>query len=95
MKRVKISLIGSGTEEDPFRVALPTYRIISIDYSAKEAIVECPDEYFTKTIVKPDGTVEELETDEIQVEKLRNMYRRAWGRFRPHEDKIRGVRRVE
>jgi len=95
MKKVKIPLAGSGTQEDPYTIPLPTFTIISMDYEKREAIAEVPDEYFTKTIVKPDGTVEEVETDEIQVEKLRSMYRRAWGRFKPHEDRIRKCRRVE
>jgi len=95
MKKVKVPLIGSGTQEDPYTIPLPTFTIISMDYEKKEAVVEVPDEYFKKTIVRPDGTVEELETLEIQIEKLRLMYRRAWHMFKPHEDKIRECRRVE
>jgi len=93
--KAKVKLIGSGALEDPFRIPLPTYyRILEVDYERKEATVEVPDEYFKKTIVRPDGTVEELETDEIQVEKLRLMYRRVWDRFKEHEPQIKEARRV-
>jgi len=93
--KAKVKLIGSGAVEDPFRIPLPTYyRILEVDYERREATVEVPDEYFKKTIVRPDGMLEELETLEIQVEKLRLMYRRAWDAFKPLEDKIREARRV-
>lgn len=42
--RIHVNLIGSGTEEDPYRVSLPTYNIVDIDYTNKQAIVDVPHE---------------------------------------------------
>ena len=52
--RIKVRLIGSGTPEDPYRVPLPTYTIVEIDYKRKIAVVEVPDELFEEVL--PDGT---------------------------------------
>ena len=89
MKKVKIILIGSGKPEDPYRVPLPTYRMIDVDYINKVATVEVPDEYFTKTVVKQDGTVEEIEQDTINVDKLKRMYRRVWHNYEQYENLIK------
>jgi len=40
---VTLETVGSGTEDDPIRVALPTWRLVDIDYSAKQAVVEIPE----------------------------------------------------
>jgi len=44
MAKVKVRLIGDGTETSPYRVPLPTYVIIRVNYTAKWADVEVPDD---------------------------------------------------
>ena len=40
---LRVRLIGSGTDADPFRVNLPTYQMIDVDYAAQLATVEVPE----------------------------------------------------
>lgn len=40
--QVLVKLIGTGTEADPYRVDLPTWSLIALDYAAREALVEVP-----------------------------------------------------
>lgn len=40
---VRIRLAGDGTVGNPYRVNLPTYDMVAIDYSAGTAIVNVPD----------------------------------------------------
>jgi len=44
--KVQAVVIGSGTEEDPYRIDLPTWVMVDIDYSRMEAIVSIPDDVF-------------------------------------------------
>jgi len=48
MKKVKVRLIGSGTEDDPYRVPLPTYQMVEVDYSLMIAVVLIPDDEVKK-----------------------------------------------
>ena len=41
--RLQLKSIGSGTTDDPYRVALPTYRLLSHDEKTKIAVVEVPE----------------------------------------------------
>lgn len=40
---VRVVMLGSGTQLDPYRVPLPTYNMISQDVPNMTAIVEVPD----------------------------------------------------
>jgi len=44
--KLQAVLIGSGTEEDPFRVDLPTWVMVDVDYGRMEAIVSVPDDVY-------------------------------------------------
>jgi len=72
--RIIVRLIGKGTPEEPYEVPLPTYTIIKVDYKTKIAIVEVPDEYFTETEIKRDGTVEVRKLKRINIKKLMRLY---------------------
>lgn len=43
MPRLTVPLIGDGTDEDPFRVDLPNYSMVEVDYERKTAIVDVPE----------------------------------------------------
>jgi len=44
--KIQAMLVGSGTEEDPYRVDLPTWVLVDVDYDRMEAIVSIPDDVF-------------------------------------------------
>jgi len=44
MAKVKVRLIGSGKEDDPFRVPLPIYQMVEVDYSLMTVVVLIPDD---------------------------------------------------
>ena len=76
--RIIIKLVGKGTPEDPYRVPLPTYRIIKVDYRTKIAEVEVPDWYFEEEYVDPKtGEVKIRKLDKINIKKLLRMYKRS------------------
>lgn len=76
--RIIIRLIGKGTPEDPYRVPLPTYRIIKVDYRTLIAEVEVPDWYFEEEYVDPKtGKVKIRKLDKINIKKLLKVYRRS------------------
>lgn len=90
--RVKVKLIGKGTEDDPYRVPLPTYIILSIDYKTKTAVVELPDEFF---IHWDEERKEWVKKDTLNIERLRILYHRWYegekkrlGREPKHSDYI-------
>ena len=41
--RLRHTLVGTGSADDPFRVDLPTYTLLHVDYVLKRAVVEVPD----------------------------------------------------
>jgi hypothetical protein len=41
--KLQAVVVGSGTNEDPYTVPLPTWTMIDIDYQARVAIVEVPE----------------------------------------------------
>ena len=74
MKRIKVKMIGTGKEGDPFRVALPTWhmdRIIPPDYIKMECYVWIHD----------DETYNELGKDKISQSKIRQKYKENWSNF--------------
>lgn len=60
MKRVRCVLIGSGVVDDPFRVKLPRYTMVDVDYAAKVAIVDVPDDCYPPA---PEGKAETKTND--------------------------------
>ncbi|RLF98527.1 MAG: hypothetical protein DRN49_05740 [Thaumarchaeota archaeon] len=82
--RILVKLIGSGSEEDPYRIPLPDYTIIEVDYSRKIALVEVPDWYFEEVDPK---TGEIIKKSKIVKKKLLRLYRR-WLKRRQNIKKI-------
>ena len=41
---VRMPLTGAGTPDDPYDTLLPTHRIVAVNYVAKVAICEVPDD---------------------------------------------------
>jgi len=68
--RVKVRLIGEGTEENPYRVPLPTYQIIEIDYERGRAVILIPDD--------------EVKEGRVDRERIREKYR-EWYRANREE----------
>jgi len=74
-KRVKVKVIGSGTEDDPYRVDLPNWELEvvdlkpQIDYKARIAWVLIPDDE-----VDEEGRINE--------KRIREKYPGRWKRFR-------------
>jgi hypothetical protein len=44
--KIEAIVIGTGNEGDPFRVPLPTWILVDIDYSRNVAIVEIPEDVY-------------------------------------------------
>lgn len=59
-KRLRVQLIGTGKVDDPCRAALPTYRMIDVDYGARTAIVDVPDDCYPPA---PKGEAETVTAD--------------------------------
>lgn len=57
MKRVRVQLNGSGKVGDSYRVALPTYTLVDVDYGTKTAIVDVPDDCYPPAPVGKPETV--------------------------------------
>lgn len=56
-KRLRMQLIGTGKVGDSYRVALPTYQMIDVDYAGKTAIVDVPDDCYPPAPVGKPETV--------------------------------------
>ena len=46
MLKLQAVLVGSGSEEDPFTVPLPTWVMVDVDYERMEAIVAIPEDVY-------------------------------------------------
>ena len=80
----RVRLVGRGTPEDPYRVPLPTYRIVEVDYEKRVAIVEVPDWYFTDE----EGRI----TPRLNVARLRRLYPAWYEReYEKHKKILEGV----
>jgi len=42
--QIKLRAIGTGTDKDPYRVNVPTWRCIDVDYKNGWMLVEIPDD---------------------------------------------------
>jgi len=68
MKQVRVKIVGSGAQGDPFTVDLPTWLMVGeIDHNVKECQVYIPDDETT------DG--------EIDQNKIRKKYGGKWKEF--------------
>jgi len=75
MKRIKVKLVGKGTEENPYRVNLPTWRMDGeADYKNKTCYVLMLDD--------------EVKNDKIDQEKIRKKYKKNWSNFNASEVEI-------
>lgn len=80
MIKVKVKLIGKGTEDNPFRVDLPTWTMEGEpDYKKKECCVSIPDD---ELIIKEGKVV-------INQDKIRVKYKKGWGYFDKSEVEIK------
>ena len=69
MKKVKVKMIGKGTEEDPFTVDLPTWQMVGdCDYNTMECEVEIPNDE-----VDLNGKIDQ--------NKIRSKYKKNWSNF--------------
>lgn len=69
MKRVKVKIVGKGTDDDPFNVDLPTWCMIGeVDHNKKECEVYVPDD-------------EVLPTGKLNQAKIREKYKENWSNF--------------
>lgn len=69
MRTVKVKIVGTGKEEDPYTVELPTWIMIGeIDHNKEECQVFVPDDE-----VKTDGTLDQ--------ERIRSKYKEGWSEF--------------
>ena len=69
MKKVKVKIIGSGKDEDPFTVDLPTWSMIGeIDHNKKQVFVGIPDDE-----VDLNGKIDQ--------DKIRSKYKKNWSNF--------------
>lgn len=70
MKRIKVKLIGKGTEDDPFTVDLPTWTMDgNPDYQKKTCYV----------FINDDEA--EPGKHKINQQKIRTKYKKSWGKF--------------
>lgn len=93
--RLRLRLNGRGTEAQPYRVNLPTYDLIAVDYERRVAVVEIPEEDVpdcphvrghlarTQTLDAPPSPVMPSAHKHRWHEHLDERYREHRGRFRP------------
>jgi len=72
-KRVKVKMVGKGTETDPFTVNLPTWTMDgNPDYQKKECYV----------LMNDDETEELKGKTKINQQQIRSKYRKNWSKFK-------------
>jgi hypothetical protein len=93
--RVRVRVVGKGVVGDPFRVELPTYDLIEIDYERRVAVVDIPDTDLpddaavrghlarTQKLSDPDAPTMPSAYKHRWHEHLDDRYREHRGRFRP------------
>lgn len=67
---IKVQLIGTGTQDDPYRAPLPTYTLRHVDYVNKVCVVEVPEVDITDSMVVDTGLATETYTFGEVVVKL-------------------------
>ena len=72
MKRIKVKLVGKGTEKEPFTVNLPTWRMDGdADYIKKECYA----------FINDDETIEVEGKIRINQQRIREKYKKNWNLF--------------
>jgi len=73
MKRIKVKLVGKGTEEEPFTVNLPTWMMDGeADYVKKECFV----------FINDDETEKKNGKIKINQQRIRTKYKKNWNKFK-------------
>jgi len=73
MKRIKVKLIGKGTEDEPFTVNLPTWTMDGeADYKKKHCYV----------LINDDETIEKNGKIKINQQRIRTKYKKGWSKFK-------------
>jgi len=79
MKRIKVKLVGKGTEDDPYTVNLPTWTMDgSPDYRKKECYV----------LVNDDETEDKEGKIKINQQRIRTKYKKGWSKFKASDVEI-------
>lgn len=79
MKRIKVKLVGKGTEEEPFTVNLPTWTMDGdADYIKKECYV----------LMNDDETEEKEGKTRINQQRIREKYKKNWSKFKASDVEI-------
>lgn len=72
MKRIKVKLVGKGTEEEPFTVNLPTWTMDGdADYEKKHCYI----------FINDDETEEIEGKTKINQQRIRTKYKKNWSKF--------------
>jgi len=72
MKRIKVKLVGKGTEDEPFTVNLPTWQMDGeADYKNKKCYV----------FINDDETEEKEGKTKINQQRIRTKYKKNWSKF--------------
>lgn len=74
--KIKVKLVGKGTDDDPYTVNLPTWTMIgNADYEKKRCYVLIPDD--------------EIKIEEgkrvINQDRIKEKYKKGWGHFKASE----------
>jgi len=78
-KKIKVKMMGTGTQDDPYLVNLPTWQMDGVpDYVKKECYVSLPD----------DET--EIVNGKINVnqQRIREKYKKGWSEFNASDVEI-------
>lgn len=84
MKEITVKITGSGTQEDRYRVNLPTYKIIDMDIGKRQAKILVPDDEVDEVVGNDKNKKLMLSKD-----KIRQKYRgQKWDRSDVCDDVI-------
>jgi hypothetical protein len=91
---IRLKLIGSGEPGDSYRVSLPTYQMIDVDYKAQTALVNVPDADIPETIAPTLKSAAKTAIDAPKVAGMMDMVHAAWGvhldtRYEEHKGRFR------
>lgn len=92
-----VKLEGTGAENDPYRVNLPDYTMILVNYDAHTALVQIPDAShgLTQDELANEGgqkTSHGLLVNELSDESIQKMHDHMDQRYQEHAGKFRVVR---